>query len=87
MAVFRSGYEFGAELQRALGLVGRSIRRIVIDVEVRSAVLVYVEEFFDGKYQVELFDVLEGAALKSKEIHPDCVIEMENGRPVIRPLE
>jgi hypothetical protein len=81
----RKGFDFIQELKNALGMRDRYIRRIVIDAAHNSAVLVYVEEFFDARASVEVIRMLGEEGIE-REQRPNHVIVMDDhGRPRTEP--
>lgn len=61
MAIVSNPHEFLTRLVKALGMSGNQpIRRVVLDVEIDSAPMVYIEQFVDKDSMVDVVDLLSG---------------------------
>lgn len=58
-----ASHEFQKQLCTALGLEAKLIRRIVLDVNIHSAVVVYVEMYADEK-MLKISQTLEGVEIE-----------------------
>lgn len=84
MAVI-SGHKFLDDLCNALGIMG-PVCRIVIDVHVSQAVMVYVERFLEINESVKAVEVLSGIKPKPVESHGISVQIGPDGIEVDAPL-
>lgn len=63
MAEIQAGYQVLPKLCKALGLEGRSVRRIILDVAIGGVPTLYVEGYVEKTHADELMQVLPDLGL------------------------